>query len=193
MIRAAQSGMKTTERAVAINRQTRWHEYGRPASPVSARRLIEAITLPTRARTSSSSSVPRAPHAGKQEHVVQWAAVRADPGSWSVVAICRARSAPACRRARGRQDQASARRKTKTRRADNGAPVHSFQLLLPTSQFVGTPICYANRGLHATARKSDCAGRAIQSRRRGHSVRNRRNRARTQLRIGNHRIHARRE
>jgi hypothetical protein len=29
MIRAAQSGMKTTERAVAINRQTRWYEYGR--------------------------------------------------------------------------------------------------------------------------------------------------------------------
>ena len=36
MIRAAQSGMKTTERTVAINRQTRWHEYGRPASPVKA-------------------------------------------------------------------------------------------------------------------------------------------------------------
>jgi hypothetical protein len=36
MIRAAQSSMKTTERAVAINRQTRWHEYGGPASPVKA-------------------------------------------------------------------------------------------------------------------------------------------------------------
>jgi len=36
MTRAAQSGMKITERAVAINRQTRWHEYGRPASPVKA-------------------------------------------------------------------------------------------------------------------------------------------------------------
>ena len=30
MIRAAQSSMKTTERAVATNRQTRWHEYATP-------------------------------------------------------------------------------------------------------------------------------------------------------------------
>jgi hypothetical protein len=36
MIRAAQSGMKITKRAVAINRQSRWTEYGRPASPVKA-------------------------------------------------------------------------------------------------------------------------------------------------------------
>ena len=36
MIRAAQSGMKTTEPMVALSRQTRWPEYGRPASPVKA-------------------------------------------------------------------------------------------------------------------------------------------------------------
>jgi hypothetical protein len=36
--------------------------------------------------------------------------------------------------------QGAARRKAKTRRTDNGAPVHSFQSLLSTSQFVGTPI-----------------------------------------------------
>jgi hypothetical protein len=36
MIRAAQSDMKISERAAAINRQSRWTEYGRPASPVKA-------------------------------------------------------------------------------------------------------------------------------------------------------------
>jgi hypothetical protein len=41
MTSAAQTNAKKAEPAMPrehINRQTRWHEYGRPASPVSSRR-----------------------------------------------------------------------------------------------------------------------------------------------------------